>query len=332
MRTLRIFKIGAVTLGLVAATLGTLNSRLATRQVAAVSAAPLPACTNYTFTQSTGASVVPGSTNINSCISQGCVTQVTLPFSYMLYGQSFTTVEVSSEGNIQFVGSSTASSNTCLPAAGFSSTIFAFWDIQFEQQIFTSVSGSMPNRIFNIEFKTVADQPLGPDIDYEIRLYEGQQKFDLIYGSGFNFLAFAQYTVGVQADTSCFTQAFCDSNASHLAIGTMLTFTLPPPAPSFDTCLKDNSTGNLLQWNSTTGAYKFTRCSDGFMLTGTGTVGLVNGIKTLTDFKSDRRISAGFNTGQLTGNAIIYLQVAQGVWQTLRIIDTNPAATCSCGA
>src|SRR5215471_16230599 len=149
MRTLRIFKIGAVTLGLVAATLGTLNSRLATRQVAAVSAAPLPACTNYTFTQSTGASVVPGSTNINSCISQGCVTQVTLPFSYMLYGQSFTTVEVSSEGNIQFVGSSTASSNTCLPAAGFSSTIFAFWDIQFEQQIFTSVSGSMPNRIFN---------------------------------------------------------------------------------------------------------------------------------------------------------------------------------------
>jgi hypothetical protein len=32
--------------------------------------------------------------------------------------------------------------------------------------------------------------------------------------------------------------------------------------PSFDTCLKDNSTGNLLQWNSTTGQYKFTRCSD----------------------------------------------------------------------
>jgi hypothetical protein len=94
--------------------------------------------------------------------------------------------------------------------------------------------------------------------------------------------------------------------------------------------LKDNTTGNLLQWNSTTGAYTFTRCSDGFMLTGTGTVRLVNGIRTLTDFKSDRRISAGFNTGQLTGNATIYLMVAQGVWQTFRIVATSPAAVCAC--
>jgi hypothetical protein len=98
----------------------------------------------------------------------------------------------------------------------------------------------------------------------------------------------------------------------------------------FDTCLKDNTTGNLLQWNSTTGQYMFTRCSDNFTLTGTGTVGLVNGIKTLTDSKPDRRISAGFNTGQLTGSATIYLQVVQGVWQTFRIVDTNPSAVCAC--
>ena len=101
-------------------------------------------------------------------------------------------------------------------------------------------------------------------------------------------------------------------------------------APPFTTCLRDNSTGNLLQWNSTTGAYKFTRCSDGFMITGTGVVKLVNGIQTLTDFKTDRRISAGFNTGQLTGNATIYLMVAQGVWQSFQIVDTNPNAVCAC--
>jgi parallel beta-helix repeat protein len=104
----------------------------------------------------------------------------------------------------------------------------------------------------------------------------------------------------------------------------------PPVGPSFDTCLKDNTTGNLLQWNSSTGQYQFTRCSDKFILTGTGTVALVNGIRTLNDFKADRRISAGFNTGQLTGNATIYLRVAQGVWQTFRIIDTNPSAVCKC--
>jgi hypothetical protein len=98
----------------------------------------------------------------------------------------------------------------------------------------------------------------------------------------------------------------------------------------FNTCLRDNTSGNILQWNTATGQYKFTRCSDGFMLTGTGVVGLTNGIKTLTDFKSDRRISAGFNTGQLTGNATIYLMVTQGVWQSFQIVDTNPAAVCNC--
>jgi hypothetical protein len=101
-------------------------------------------------------------------------------------------------------------------------------------------------------------------------------------------------------------------------------------AQPFDTCLKDNSTGNLLQWNTTTGAYKFTRCSDGFMLTGTGKVGLTNGMRTLTDSQPDRRVSAGFSTATLTGSATIYLMVAQGVWQTFRVNASNPSAVCSC--
>lgn len=101
----------------------------------------------------------------------------------------------------------------------------------------------------------------------------------------------------------------------------------PIVGPSFDTSLTDNSTGNLLQWNSTTGEYKFTRSSDGFMITGTGVVKLVNGIRTLTDFKTDRRISASFNTGQLTGNATLYLMVAQGVWQGFWIVYTPKKLT-----
>ena len=109
-----------------------------------------------------------------------------------------------------------------------------------------------------------------------------------------------------------------------------VTFAGAPVVNGFDTCLRDNTTGNLLQWNSTTGQYQFTRCSDGFMIIGTGVAKLVNGIRTLTDFKTDRRISAGFNTGQLTGNATIYLKVAQGVWQSFPIVDTNPHAICAC--
>jgi hypothetical protein len=98
----------------------------------------------------------------------------------------------------------------------------------------------------------------------------------------------------------------------------------------FDTCLKDDRSGNLLQFNSTSGQYKFIRCSDGFMLSGTGVVRLVNGILTLTDSKPDRRVSAGFITSQRTGSATIYIMIAPGVWQTFRINSTNPNAVCSC--
>jgi hypothetical protein len=62
------------------------------------------------------------------------------------------------------------------------------------------------------------------------------------------------------------------------------------------------------------------------MVTGTGVVRFVNGIRTLTDFKADRRISAGLNSGQLTGSATMYLMAAQGVLQVFRINDTNPLA------
>jgi hypothetical protein len=98
----------------------------------------------------------------------------------------------------------------------------------------------------------------------------------------------------------------------------------------FDTCLKDNSTGNLFQFNSVTGQYVFTRCSDGFAFGGTGMVRLVNGILTLTDSKPDRRVSAGCYTGQRTGSVIIYVMIGQGIWQTFRISDTNPSAMCAC--
>jgi hypothetical protein len=94
-------------------------------------------------------------------------------------------------------------------------------------------------------------------------------------------------------------------------------------------CLKDIITGNVFQFDST-GKYKFTRCSDGFMVSGTGVVTLVNGILTLTDSKPDRRVSAGFITSQRTGSATIYIMIAPGVWQTFRINSTNPAAVCSC--
>ena len=45
------------------------------------------------------------------------------------------------------------------------------------------MSGTAPNRIFNIEWRAVyMDQP-DQKANFELRLYEGQNKFDVIYGT-----------------------------------------------------------------------------------------------------------------------------------------------------
>jgi uncharacterized repeat protein (TIGR01451 family) len=101
---------------------------------------------------------------------------------------------------------------------------------------------------------------------------------------------------------------------------------------TFDKCLRDDSTGNFIQFSSMTGDYRFVQCSGGSTtLTGTGTVTINGNVLTLQDFKTDRRISISFFTNTNTGHAALSIQVAQGVWQSFTINDTNPNAVCACG-
>src|SRR5262245_3228143 len=92
--------------------------------------APNVVCSNgdYSITQTTGASVVAGTTDIGNHTDDG-VTNITLPFSYTLYDQAYTTVNVSSNGNLQFATFDTQPANSCLPYnfAGFVG-IYPYWD------------------------------------------------------------------------------------------------------------------------------------------------------------------------------------------------------------
>jgi 6-phosphogluconolactonase len=101
---------------------------------------------------------------------------------------------------------------------------------------------------------------------------------------------------------------------------------------AFDTCLKDNITGDVFAFNSATGAYQYTRCRDNFSISGVGTLRNASGVLTLTDSKPDRRVSGGFLMGQQTGKVTIMFMVAQGVWQTFSVNDTTSFGRgCNCG-
>src|SRR5439155_24519857 len=89
--------------------------------------------------------------------------------------------------------------------------------------IYTSVSGSAPNRIFNIEWRACwyGGGSCGGDVNVEARLYEGQDRFDVIYGE---LSANRGAAVGVQRGAgSSYTLVTC-AVPNLLGPGLQLTF------------------------------------------------------------------------------------------------------------
>jgi hypothetical protein len=159
----------------------------------------------YVITQGTD-SIVPGDTDIgNHC--DGCDTFIPLPFNFQLYGATYTGVNVGDNGRLDFVNVNEPGGyiTACLPAPPgyftglpYDNTIFALWqDMRTDVPgdgcasfssgcgIFTSVTGSAPNRIFNIEWRTVLYWDETAPQNFEVRLYENDPngRFDVVFGT-----------------------------------------------------------------------------------------------------------------------------------------------------
>jgi hypothetical protein len=191
---------------------------------------PTPCIGAYVINQ-IGGSIVPGTTDIGNH-GDDTVTTVALPFPFTLYDQSFTSVNLSSNGNAQFTTTDAAFTNQCLPWLTHNFTIYPYWDdlylVNSGFGIFTSVSGTAPNRIFNIEWRAQYFPGSG-SAGFELRLYEGQLRFDVIYGTVTNGNTSA--TAGVQRDNTFFIQYFCNGSGGAATGGQSYVY-FPPPCPT----------------------------------------------------------------------------------------------------
>lgn len=194
--------------------------------------APPAAPGTYQVTRSEGAVIVPGDTDIGNQYDEG-TTDIPLPFDYTLYDQTFSSASISSNGVLQFSGPIGDSGNVCLPYPYFNYAVLPLWDnLRTDTAgVFTSISGVAPNRIFNIEWR--AELVAGGETHFEVRLYEGQTRFDVIYGNVTG--AGNGATIGVQRQTGLdFTQYSCDGTTA-VGSGTQLSFALVPgsfPTPT----------------------------------------------------------------------------------------------------
>ena len=252
----------------------------------------------YTITSGTD-TIVPGTTDTgNHCV--WCETPITLPFPFVLYDQTFNAVNVSSSGRLDFVCANDPANllETCLPAppnnCPFDYTIFPLW---YEWStatyppgcsawangcgIFTSISGTAPNRIFNIEWHVVNRYNDVETADFEVRLYENDpnKRFDVIYGSITQGLNTGYDVAGVQGPTGFFTQNFCRTlppqNVSRTyAITTPCPTATPTPTPAGNiivTNTNDSGPGSLRQ------ALADANDGDAIGFAVSGTIGLTSG-------------------------------------------------------
>jgi hypothetical protein len=176
-----------------------------------------------------------------------------------LYDQTFTSINLSSNGNAQFTTTDTTFTNQCLPWT-HNYTIFPYFDdlylVNSGFGIFTSISGSAPSRIFNIEWRAQYFPGSGT-ANFELRLYEGQSRFDIIYGTLTNGNTSA--TAGVQRDNTTFTQYFCNGSGGTATGGQRYVLPANPTYDFNNDCNADilwqnNSTGQRVIWlmNGTT--------------------------------------------------------------------------------
>jgi hypothetical protein len=211
---------------------------------------PRATCPQYTITEGTG-TIVPGTTDTgNHCV--WCDTLIPLPFPFVLYNQTFTAVNVTSSGRLDFVCSNEPGyyPESCLPVpphnCPYDFTIFALWNGWSTLTdspscstwangcgIFTSISGTAPNRIFNIEWHVLLAGDTTQTGNFEVRLYENDpnNRFDVIYDvsqTRYN----ASDAAGVQGSIAFFTQDFCNVPAPQ---NTLHTYQLQPcvtPTPT----------------------------------------------------------------------------------------------------
>ena len=180
-----------------------------------------------------------------------CGADVPLPFAVQLYDQSFaTTIHVGSNGHATLGSFSDTFGITCSPfgVAGTTYALGPYWGDQTVfaadgHGVFTTTTGSAPNRIFYIEWRS---KYFGsPDeLNYEIAIHEDcNPPFEYIYNT-INPASTgndSELVIGVKKDDSTFEQFGCDptgGEAPPVTSGEAVTATCvagggsPTPTPS----------------------------------------------------------------------------------------------------
>lgn len=243
---------------------------------------PGPDMYGYTCTGGAGFAYIDATQDTGLYADDGVVT-IQLPFPFIFYGTTYTELNASSNGNLQFGSANPRYGNTCLanqPVQEMGEMIAPYWDdlnlLEFGF-LETETVGEAPERIFVIEWD---DVPVFGDnsddrVTFAVQLFEGSSNILFLYEDVTTFTGHngASATIGLQSAAnglalqfSCDQAAIADAgrilfphperpNPDVDALDTATTFTAPAPLAKGVTAdlieaLNQSGTGVLPQLQS----------------------------------------------------------------------------------
>ena len=157
---------------------------------------------------------------------------VTLPFPFTLYGQTYETATVAAEGYLTFQKSAyNYYYNTPIPDPGDpNATLYAFWDDLYpdpSSSVRSQTLGTAPNRQFVIEWRDLVSADTNLRANFEVVMFENG-KIQMQYVSGTDpWQQGLMATLGIENETG--TDAFQYSyNQASVAPQTAVLYNLPP--------------------------------------------------------------------------------------------------------
>ena len=169
-----------------------------------------PAPGDYRIEESSGATLIPGSTWIEMCRSD-CVVRVELPFPIRLYERWYSEAWAGSDGALHFDDPQLDFRGHCYPSHFVGDGVFPLrWPLEFYAPVhgvFTATLGEAPNRRFVVEWRAHAQ--VSRAVNFEVIFHENSGRITTIYGHmGFD-LDWDRPTAGIQRDRGTGTAYSC---------------------------------------------------------------------------------------------------------------------------
>lgn len=203
----------------------------------AVALCPGPDLYGYTCDSGTAFAYIDATTDTRLYSDDG-VTSLELPFPFTFYGTTYTQLQASSNGNLQFGSGNAYFGNSCLdegPVVGMGDMIAPFWDdLDLTSFGFLEydVVGEAPDRIFVLEWDNIPRFGEPEDrVTFAVQLFEGSQDIIFLYedvtmleGNNGN-----SATIGIQSEAQGLALQF-GCNQPVVANASRIRFTEPEEA------------------------------------------------------------------------------------------------------